>query len=109
MKKVFKRVKDWFKNLKNRFPKKSTNVKFVKSKKVYVLKDNICYADWIESLERQVMQTKIDYAFGWIDQDTYNQHMEDYRSRIKDISDSYIEYIRRNRISIPKELAAQYC
>lgn len=101
-------MKNWFNNLKNRLKARKTQTKMVK-KKTIVLDNNLSYVDWIESLERQIMQTKIDYALGWIDTSSYQEKMEYFRNRIKDISDSYLAYMKKNRISIPKELAAQYC
>lgn len=111
MKKIFNKIKKWFKELKGNYYMKKNKmvVPILKKRDIYVLENNLCYVGWIESLERQVMQTKIDFAKGWINSESYDLRMEEYKKKIKDISDSYLEYMRRNKISIPKEVAAQYC
>ena len=102
-KKVFYKIHAWIQKFKIK-----NKIVVRKNEKIVVLENNLCYADWIESVERQVLQTKIDYAFGWIDSTKYENMMAGYKKKIKDISDSYLEYMKRNKVSIPKELAAQY-
>lgn len=105
MRKIFERITQFFKNLSLKRSKK----RMAPNLKINVLDNNISYVNWIESIERQVHQTKIDYALGWIDIDVYEDKMKEYRTKIKDISESYVEYMKRNKISIPKEIKLQYC
>ena len=107
VKKIFRKILSFFKTIANKihFKKKKNR----KKENVKILQNNVCYVDWIDSIERQILQNKIDYALGWIDSLVYEQKMEEFRLKIKDISESYIEYMRINKISIPKELAVKYC
>lgn len=107
MSKIFKKVHDFISDLMKKIKPKKKVVKY--NPRIKVLDNNISYANWIESIERQVYQTKIDYALGWIDSVRYENTMNEYRKKVKDISVSYLEYMKRNRISIPKELRTQFC
>lgn len=74
-----------------------------------VLPNNVVYADWIDSIERQIEQLKIDYALGWITKETYERRMDEFRAKVRYISKSYINYLKLNNVSIPKEIKLQFC
>lgn len=50
---------------------------------------NGMYIAIIESIERQIEQTEIDYAIGTIDSDTYNRHYQEFQQKVKELSASY--------------------
>jgi len=50
---------------------------------------NGMYMALIESIERQIQQTKIDYALGSIDKETYDKHFIDFQQRVKELSANY--------------------
>lgn len=50
---------------------------------------NGMYIAIIESIERQIEQTEIDYAIGTIDIDTYNRHYQEFQQKVKELSASY--------------------
>ena len=50
---------------------------------------NGMYMALIENIERQIQQTKIDYALGSIDKETYDQHFLDFQQKVKELSANY--------------------
>lgn len=50
---------------------------------------NGVYMQWIESIERQVEQTKIDLAIGSIDKKTYDRKFEEFQKEVKKLSSAY--------------------
>lgn len=82
--KWLKKVWNWFKNL----------FKFEPSKKEeeevpLYLAVNGLYIAWIESIERQIEQTKIDFALGTISKETYDRHFEEFQEEVKRLSGAY--------------------
>ena len=50
---------------------------------------NGVYIARIENLERQIEQTKIDFAIGSISEETYNTHFEEFQRQVKQLSADY--------------------
>ena len=50
---------------------------------------NGMYMALIESIERQIQQTEIDYAIGSIDKETYDKHFIDFQQRVRELSANY--------------------
>lgn len=50
---------------------------------------NGMYMSLIESIERQIQQTEIDYAIGSIDKETYDKHFIDFQQKVKELSANY--------------------
>ena len=93
MKKLLMWIKALFVRLFRRQDSKNT------SNNIKILPENVSYIDWIDSVERQVQQVRIDHALGWIDEETYQNHMLAFQEKVKEISDSYLNYLRVNNIT----------
>ncbi len=63
-----------------------------------ILFSNLSYIDWIESVERQVLQTRIDFALGSITEEAYNHQMDIFKEKVKEISNSYMQFLALNDI-----------
>ena len=98
-----RKIIEWIKSLFAALFKKKENSP-VKTNNV-LLETNASYIKWIESIERQVQQVKIDYALGWICKETYEMHMLDFQNKVKEISQSYLNYLKVNHIPISHDLA----
>lgn len=71
-----------------------------------ILFSNLSYIDWIESVERQVLQTKIDFALGSISEEVYTKQMDIFKEKVKEISNSYMQFLSLNDIQLSGENTA---
>lgn len=101
MKALINWIKAIFQKIFTRKNTKSTSLEAV-------LPSNGQYIAWIESLERQIHQVKIDFALGWISKELYETNMEDLKGEVKELTDSYLRYLKQNNVSISKEIELQF-
>ena len=81
---MIKRFWLWLKSL---FTAKETEAE--KKDEPLYLACNGAYIARIESLERLIEQTKIDYALGWITKEIYDSHFEEFRKQVRELSAAY--------------------
>lgn len=87
---ILKQIWSWFIGLFNmQWSSRSRKPNLKKKEIPLYLPCNGRYMEWIESLERQINQVKIDYYLGSISKRVYDEHFEALQKEVKQLSLSY--------------------